>query len=80
MCAKRGRPRIYDSIAAKKKSARERLKEAGCKEIRLSVPEEYKKLFDIFSARNNMSQTNAFCYLLDLHFDFSDPNEQTQNY
>jgi len=72
------RPRIYNSVSAKRKAAREREKAAGCKEIRLSVPEEYKKLFVKFSAENKMSQIEAFCYLLDLQCGFESPGP-TQN-
>ena len=75
MCAekdRRGRPRIYESAAEKKRAERTRIKAAGCKEVRLSVPEEYKTLFDKFCEESKMSQVEALCYLLDLHYDFSD--------
>jgi len=75
LCAKKGpgRPRIYDDNAARKRAERARAKMAGCKAILLSsVPEEYKTLFENFCAEHNLSQVEAFCYLLDLHYDFSD--------
>ena len=75
MCAKKsrvGRPKIYDSAAAKKRAERARIKAAGCKEVRLSLPEEYKAQFDEFCAENKLSQVGAFCYLLDLFHGFSD--------
>ena len=71
MCAdkrQRGRPRIYESEAVRKQAERARTKLAGCKEIRLSVPEEYKILFDKFCAQNNLSKVEGLCYLLDLHY------------
>ena len=67
-----GRPKLYESAAEKKRMERARIKAAGCKEVRISVPEEYKTLLDRFCAENNMSQVEALCYLLDLHYDFSD--------
>jgi len=74
VCEKRrpGRPRIYESAAEKKRMERERIKAAGCKEVRLSVPEEYKILFDRFCSENKMSQVEALCYLMDLQYGFSD--------
>ena len=82
MCAEKGRPgrpRKYESAAEKKRMERTRIKAAGCKEVRLSVPEEYKVLLDRFCAENNMSQVEALCYLLDLHYDFSDPTSTSSN-
>ena len=76
--SRRGRPRIYDSDAAKKRAFRARAIQAGCKEIHVALPEEYKTLFGHFCAENKMSQAEAFCYLLDLHFDFPDSTPTTQ--
>ena len=80
MCTKKrrpGRPKIYESAAARKREERARIKAAGCREMRISVPEEYKTLFDRFCAENKMSQVGALCYLLDLHYDFPDSSTQT---
>ena len=75
MCVEKsrpGRPRIYDCDAARKRAERARAKAEGFKEVHLSLPEEYKTLFDKFCAENKMSQVEALCYLLDLNYDFSD--------
>ena len=75
MCAEKrrpGRPAIYDSVASKKKAERSRLKAAGFKNVHIIIPEEYKTLFDGFCAKNKMSQKEAFCYMLDLYYDFSE--------
>ena len=75
MCAeeiRRGRPRIYDSDAERKRAERARAKVEGYKEVHLSLPEEYKILLDRFCSENTMSQVEAICYLLDLHYNFSD--------
>ena len=80
LCAKKrpGRPRIYDSSAARKRAERKRAKEAGCKAILLSsVPEEYKALFDKFCAEHKMPQVEGFCYLLDLVYNFSDSQSKS---
>ena len=68
----RGRPRIYETDAERKRVERARAKAVGCKDIHLSLPEDYKILLDRFCADNKMSQVEALCYLLDLYYDFSD--------
>ena len=80
MCAEKrrpGRPAIYDSAAAKKRAERARIKAAGCKDVRVSISEEYKTLFDRFCAENKMTQAEALCYLLDLHYDFPEYVQET---
>ena len=75
MCAEKGRPgrpRVYESAAEKKRAERARIKAAGYREMRLSVPEDYKTLFEKFCADNKMSQVEGLCYLLDLHYDSLD--------
>lgn len=75
MCAEKGRPgrpRIYESAAEKKRAERARIKAAGCRELRISLPGEYKALLERFCGDNNMSQVEGLCYLLDLYYDFSD--------
>ena len=75
MCAeksRRGRPRIYESDAERKRVERARAKVAGCKDIHLSLPEDYKILLDRLCTENKMCQVDALCYLLDLYYNFSD--------
>ena len=82
MCAEKsraGRPKIYDSAAEKKRAERARIKAAGCREVRLSLPEEYKAQFDKFCAENKLAQVEGFCYLLDLFQNFSDSSTQACN-
>ena len=69
-----GRPRLYESASDKKRAERARIRAAGFREIRLSVPEECKALFDRFCSENKLSQVDALQYLLELHYgyDFSD--------
>ena len=62
-----GRPKIHDSDAARKRAERSRLKAAGCKDINVSLPGEYKILFNKFCDEHNMTQVDAICYLLDLY-------------
>ena len=69
---RRGRPRIHDSEAARKREERARAKALGCKVVLVSLPEEYKTLLDKFCTENKMSQADALCYLLDLYYNFSD--------
>ena len=79
MCAEKrrqGRPRVYDSDAARQRAHRAREKAAGNKEVTLFLPDEYKILFDKFCARNNLGQVEGLCYLLDLFHDFPDSNHE----
>ena len=81
MCAEKsrpGRPRIYGSLAERRRAERARAKIAGCKDVRVSLPGEYKTALDTFRAENKMSLPEAICYLLDLHFDFPDSAPATQ--
>ena len=75
MCAKkgrRGRPRIHESEAARKRAERASAKALGCKIVHVALPEEYKTLLDKFCTENKMSKVDAICYLLDLHYDSLD--------
>jgi len=67
-----GRPRIHESEAARKRAERARAKILGCRVLHVTLPEEYKALLDRFCAENKMSQVEGLCYLLDLHYNFSD--------
>jgi hypothetical protein len=82
LCAEKrrpGRPRLYTSEAERKRVERARAKVIGCKVVVLSLPGEYKILLDRFCAENNMSKVEGVCYLLDLHYDFSDPTTHPTN-
>ena len=70
MCAKKGRPRIYDDSAARQRAHRAREKAAGYKEVTLSLPDAYKALFDKFCLENRMGQVEALQYLLELHYGY----------
>ena len=74
-----GRPRLYESAAEKKRAERARVKAAGCKEVRLSVPEECKALFDKFCAENRMRQVDALQYLLELHYGYDLSDSTTRS-
>ena len=63
----RGRARVYDSEAAKKKAARVLAKQAGCKDLRISLSEEYKTLFGHFCAENKIN-VSAWSYMLPVGF------------
>ena len=81
MCAeksRRGRPRIYGSLAERRRAERARAKIAGCKDVRISLPEEYKTRLDTFCAENKLSLAEAVCYLLDSQSGFSDSTSPTQ--
>ena len=68
-----GRPRIYESEAHRKRIERARAREEGCKVLYVTLPLEYKILLDRFCEEHNLTQLGAICYLLDLHYNFSEP-------
>ena len=66
--AKRGRPRLYDSVSEKMKAYRESKKQGGAVLLNCYLPTEYKELLYKFCQESNLTLGDAICYLLDLHY------------
>ena len=63
-----GRPKIHNSDAERKRKKRRLIKEEGYKDIHLSLPGEYKKMFKYFCAEKELSYLEGICKLLDMHY------------
>ncbi len=66
--AKRGRPRLYNSISEKMKAYRDSKKQGGAVRIGCYLPLEYKELLSQFCKENSMTMCDAICYLLDSQY------------
>ena len=66
--AKRGRPRLYDSVSEKMKAYRDSKKLGGAVALNCYLPVEYRDLLRKFCEESHLTLGDAICYLLDLHY------------